>query len=204
MLLPVSHLQRILPRSWWPRFHFITRRLPAHWFYLPRDRRLWWYTGVADEMRDRLKLVRYDFQEGCFLEGYWIDRIAPDGSEQVGPAAFLVVHGSDIMKFDCFDYPFAHYHVAAPYPYGISQGLQGNIWFPEKTVEAQIDRTVFELQRNAQHFVSTHPRRKVRNTRFDEVRLAAACAQLKAKMLDDARQRSAPRNGPSDESKPAA
>jgi hypothetical protein len=25
----------------------------------------------------------------------------------------------------------------------------GEIWFPEKTIEEQIDRTIFELQRNS-------------------------------------------------------
>lgn len=191
MLLPINHLRRIVPEAWRPRFHFITRRLPAHWFYLTRDRRLWWLTGVADEMRDRINLVRYDLQEGCFLETYWIDRAGSDGIRYTGPAAFLVVHGCEILKFDCYAYPMGHYHIEAPYPYGIRKGLQGNIWLPEKTVEVQIERAAFEVQRNSQHFVQSHPRRKVRRTRFDEQRLATACAEMKAKMLADVRQFSA-------------
>ena len=44
---------------------------------------------------------------------------------------------------------------------------------------------IFELQRNSGYYVQTHPRRKVRNTRFDDQRLAAVCAEMKSKMLDD-------------------
>jgi hypothetical protein len=39
--------------------------------------------------------------------------------------------------------------------------------------------------------VLSHSKRKVRNTRLDEARLAAVCAEVKAKMLEDTRQRRA-------------
>ena len=122
MILPILHLKRILPASWLPGMRWIARRLPRHWFYLTNDRRLWWLTGVADEMRNRVNLVRYDLQEGCFLETYRVDRIGPEGTREFGPAAFLVVHGSEIIKFDCYGSPAGHYHVATPYPHGIAKG----------------------------------------------------------------------------------
>ena len=185
MILPVLHLKRILPESWRARLRFITRRLPRHWFYLTNDRRLWWFTGIADEMRNRVNLVRYDLQEGCFLETYRVDRIGPEGTREFGPAAFLVVHGSEIIKFDCYGSPAGHYHVATPYPHGIRKGLSGRIWLPEKTAEEQVDRALFELQRNANYYLQTHPRRKVRNTRISEQRLAVVCQQMKSKMLEE-------------------
>lgn len=139
-------------------------------------------------MQKRTRLVRYELQEGCFLETYLNDQIGTDGRRYFGPAANLVVHGSDILRFDCLGSPLGHYHVAAPYPYGIRKGLVGEIWFAEKTMEEQIDRTIFELQRNAGHYLRIHPRRKVRNTCLDRERLAAVCAAMKAKMLEDARR----------------
>ena len=185
MILPVQFLRHIVPERWRPRFHFITRNVPRHWWYLTNDRRLWWFTGVADEMKNRKNLVRHDLQEECFLESYWIDRTGPDGNREWGPAIFLVVHGSEIIKFDCYGSPAGHYHVATPYPHGIRKGLAGRIWLPEKTAEEQVDRALFELQRNANYYLLTHPRRKVRNTRISEQRLAAVCEQMKSKMLEE-------------------
>jgi hypothetical protein len=185
MLLPIYHVRRMLPESWWPRLHFITRRLPRHWFYLTNDRRFWWITGEAEEMQKRSRLVRYDLQEGCFLETYLNDQIGADGRRYFGPAANLVVHGSDIMRFDCLGHPLGHYHVAARYPHGIRNGLVGEIWFPEKTIEEQIERTMFELQRNSGFYLQKHPRRRVRDTRLDQERLAGVCAEMKSRMLED-------------------
>jgi hypothetical protein len=192
MILPVYHLLRILPQSWRHRLRFISRRLPEHWFYLSNDRRLWWFTGEAEEMRKRANLVRYDLQEGCFMETYLNDQTRPGGARYFGPVACLVVHGFDIMRFDCLDYPIGHYHAARPYPYGIRKGLAGEIWLPEKTLEEQIERAIFELQRNSSYYLKSHPRRKVRNTLFNQERLAAVCAEMKSKMLEDVKRRSLP------------
>jgi hypothetical protein len=188
MLLPIFHLRRILPESWQARLRFISRRLPRHWFYFTNDRRVWWFTGEAEEMRKRPNLVRYDLQEGCFLETYLNNQIGADGKLYFGAAACLVVHEFDIMRFDCVGYPIGHYHFAARYPYGIRKGLTGEIWLPEKTIEEQIDRAIFELQRNSGFYLQKHPKRKVRNTRLNEERLAAVCAEMKSKMLKDVEQ----------------
>jgi hypothetical protein len=195
MLLPIQHLQRVLPESWRVRLRFIVRRLPKHWLYLTNDRRFWWFTGEAEEMQKRKRLVRYDLQQGCFLETYLNDQISADGTRYFGPVACLVVHGSDILRFDCIGHPFGHYHVAAPYPHGIRKGLVGEIWLPERTIQEQVERAIFELQRNSAHYMQAHPRRKVRNTRFDEERLAAVCAEMKSRMLDDVKQSSPPVDG---------
>jgi hypothetical protein len=59
------------------------------------------------------------------------------------------------MRFDCLEHPFGHYHVATPYPHGIRKGLVGEIRLPEKTVEEQIERAIFELQRNSSYYLQT-------------------------------------------------
>jgi hypothetical protein len=185
VILPVFHLKRVLPESWQARLRFISRRLPRRWFYLTNDRRLWRFTGEAELMRQRPNLVRYDLQGGCFLETYLIDQIDTDGTRYFGPAACLVVHGFDIIRFDCVGYPLGHYHAARLYPYGIRRGLAGEIWLPEKTIEEQVERAMFEVQRNWSYYLGSHPRAKVRNTRINEQRLAAVCAEMKSKMLED-------------------
>lgn len=190
--MPIHHLRRILPPHWRRRLHFLTRRIPPHWLYLWNDRRLDWFTGVAPDMRDRACLVTYDLQPGCFLEAYWVDRVGASGTRDLGPAVFLVVHGSEILKFDCYGTPVGHYHAATPYPHGIRRGLAGRIWLPEATIEEQIDRAIFELCRNANYHLRTHPRRKVRDTVLDEQRLAAVCAEMRVKMLGDVERLLAP------------
>jgi hypothetical protein len=188
MILPVQFMMRLVPERWRPRFHFITRNVPKHWWYLTSERRLWWFTGIADEMRDRPNVVRHEIQEGCFLETYLSHRIESDGSRECGPAVFLVVHGSEILKFDCFGYPAGHYHVATPYPYGIWKGLALRILLPEKTREEQVERAIFELRCNAHYYLQTHPRRKVRNTHLDEKLFVTACAEARSTMLDNAKR----------------
>ena len=166
----------------------VVRWLPQHWLYPSSDRRFEWYTGVAPEMKHRSRLVEFEIQEGCFLEAYWVDRVSTQGTRDLGPAVFLVVHGSEILKFDCYGPPVGHYHVATPYPHGIRTGLVGRIWLPEESVEAQIDRSIFELCHNANYYLSTHPRRRVRQTVLREDRLAEVCVGLRSKMLDDVAQ----------------
>jgi hypothetical protein len=185
MLLPVHHLRRIVSQGWRRRLRVIVPWLPRHWLYRSSDRRVQWYTGADPELKHRACLVKYDLQDGCFLEAYWIDRTSSQGTRDLGPAVFLVVHGSEILKFDCYGPPVGHYHVATPYPYGIGKGLAGRIWLPERSVDEQIDRAMFELCRNANYYLRTHPRRKVRSTVLDEGRLAAVCVEIRAKMLDD-------------------
>jgi hypothetical protein len=193
MILPFYHLKRIMPESWQARLRFISRRLPRQWFYYTNDRRLWRFTGETELMQQRPNLVRYELQPGCFLETYLIDQTSPDGTRYFGPAAGLVVHGSEIIRFDCVGHPLGHYHAARAYPYGIRKGLAGELWLPEKTMEDQVERAMFEVQRNWSYYLTSHPRRKVRNTRFDQDRLAALCAKMKSKMLDDVRRDAEPR-----------
>lgn len=188
MLLPANHLKRVLPQRWWPWFHFFTRRVPSHWWHQVSDRRYFWLTGMPDQIAYRKSLVRYELGNGCFTETYWAEVPAADGGiARAGPAAFLVVHGSEIAKFDCYG-PEGHYHLAAPYPYGPRKALQGDFHFMEKTAEKQVERAIFELQHNSAQYLGTHARRKVRKTRLDSQLLAAVCSEMRTNMLSDLRR----------------
>ena len=114
-----------------------------------------------------------------------VDQLSRGGISEFGPAAIIVIHGSEILKFDCYGDLNAHYHIATPYPRGIRNGFHGRLWWQEKTVKEQLDRTVFELIYNLKSYLATHPRRKVRNTIIDSERLASVCHQLKMRMLQD-------------------
>jgi hypothetical protein len=183
MILPSNYLKRALPQRWWPFFHFFTRRVQEHWWYFVNDRRYTWITGEPDEMLNRKSLERYELGEGCFTETYWAER----AGGPAGPVLFLVVHGSEIAKFDCYGSE-GHYHVATPHPYGLLKALHGRLHFVEKTAEDQVERAIFELRHNSACYLATHARRRVRRTRLDEQRLAAVCAEMRSKMLGDLRR----------------
>jgi hypothetical protein len=70
--------------------------------------------------------------------------------------------------------------------------LAGEIWLPEKTIEDQVERAMFEMQRNWSYYLGSHPWPKVRNTRFNQERLTAVCAEMKSKMLEDVKHGSRP------------
>ncbi len=170
---------------------FLKRYLPKRFCYVfqsANDRRFWWLAGVPAVRQKRDRVVNYDLQDGCFLETFWIDR--PDGAAgwDKGPSAILVVHGSEILKFDCYGNPTGHYHIAASLPLGIRNGLGSRLWFPEATAEQQVDRSIFELKRNLAQYLKRHPRAKVRNTRISKERLAAICGAMRTKMLEDWKQ----------------
>lgn len=192
MLLPANYLKRLLPERWWSWFHFFTRRVPSHWLHQVSDRRYFWITGMPDQILNRKNLVRYELGNGCFAETYWAEVPGAEGGvARAGPAAFLVAHGSEIAKFDCYG-PEGHYHLSAPHPYGPRKALQGSLHFMEKTAEEQVERAIFELQHNSAHHLATHVRGRVRKTILDPQRLAAVCSEMRANMLDDLRRVSQP------------
>lgn len=141
--------------------------------------------GVPETMKGLLDPVGYDLADGCLLEAFWVDRTDSIGNRDLGPSAVVVVHGSEILKFDCYGELGGHYHVSTPYPRLSRNGLHGRIQMPEKTVGDQIDRAIFELENNLTYYLQTHPRAKVCNARIDPARLATVCGQMKAKMLAD-------------------
>ena len=106
-----------------------------------------------------------------------------------GPAVFLVVHGWEILKFDCFGFPAGHYHVATPYPFGIRKGLQGRVLFPERTAEEQVERTISSCSRTRSTTCKPTRGGRYATPALDEVRLAEVCAVVKSKMLVDAKHR---------------
>lgn len=55
---------------------------------------------------------------------------------------------------------------------------------PEKTVEEQIDRAIFELENNLYYWLQRHPDRQIRSLKVDQSRLKIATEKAKEKMLE--------------------
>ncbi|WP_157963252.1 hypothetical protein [Algoriphagus litoralis] len=72
-----------------------------------------------------------------------------------GPAVILKAYNKEILKFDCFGEKDGHYHVAPNYG--------SRIYFLEKTVMEQVDRTVAELKINGLKYLSLQKEPEIRN-----------------------------------------
>ena len=124
----------------------------------------------------RKDIVDIIIQDGVFLEVYW--KILEIGK---GPAVTLVVYDYEILRFDCFGKEKGHYHIMLR---EYENKSEQRIYFPEKTVEEQIDRTVFEITGNLYYYIHRNPIRKVRNMKISEDRLWEAARQAKIKMYE--------------------
>lgn len=72
-----------------------------------------------------------------------------------GPAVILKAFDKEILKFDCFGEKDGHYHIAPNYDF--------RIYFLEKTVSEQIQRTVAELKINGLRYLSLQKEPEIRN-----------------------------------------
>ena len=58
------------------------------------------------------------------------------------------------------------------------------MYYFEETVEAQIDRTVFELCRNLEYYLQRHPQARIRKIQVDTESLESSCGQARKKALE--------------------
>ncbi|BAY19667.1 hypothetical protein NIES21_55320 [Anabaenopsis circularis NIES-21] len=119
-------------------------------------------------------IVIYEIQPQVLIKVYW--KILPIGK---GPALELIVSGDHILRFDCFGEDDGHYHIFSGYEYPD----RDRIYFPEKTVTEQINRTIFELNHNLSCFLQLHRSRDIRNLKIDAVALKSICEQARQQML---------------------
>jgi hypothetical protein len=114
----------------------------------------------------------FEIGEGLSLAVYWKD--VDLGS---GPAFSLHSGASEPLKFDCFGLGRGHYHTEV-----VSLGVprETRIWLPEPTRRGQVDRALFEIERNAVYFLSRSVRLKGQDIRPDPEKLARACNEARS------------------------
>jgi hypothetical protein len=71
-----------------------------------------------------------------------------------GPAVILKAFDKEILKFDCFGERDGHFHIAPNYNF--------RIYFWERSVEHQIDRTVTELKINGLKYLGLQKEPNIR------------------------------------------
>jgi hypothetical protein len=99
-----------------------------------------------------------------------------------GPAIILHVLGFYVLRFDCFGYPGGHAHI---YLITANQKCESRIFLPEKTIEEQIDRALFEMSKNLDYWMQRHYDPTVRKIRLpNKKRLNAALEEARESMLE--------------------
>jgi hypothetical protein len=109
------------------------------------------------------------------LEVYW--KVLPIGK---GPAVSLYAFGFQILKFDCFGATDGHFHLFLGWP---SPTTEDRIWLPEPSATAQVERTIFELIRNAPYYLQRHADGRVRTLELEPEPWFTSCTQARDKML---------------------
>lgn len=126
--------------------------------------------------KSRHDIVRFEIADQAYLEVYW--KVFGIGR---GPAIALYIDEEEILKFDCYGSGKGHYHIQSFLPQAPRHTL---LHLPEVTVEAQIDRALFELDRNLPWYLERHPLNHVRDLKVNKANLKQVLAQAKTLMLD--------------------
>ena len=155
-------------------------------------RRLGAHTSQSNASNIRKDVLRYDIHPQAHFDVFW--KVLPIGR---GPAVSLVVHGEEVLKFDCFGEGRGHYHVNGRQWSRRMPGVVQRLYLPEKTVEAQIERTLFELTTNMSVYLQQNDDPRIQQFVIDRERLQDVVQRMRATMLDYMR-RVPPANQPSD------
>lgn len=117
--------------------------------------------------------------EDVHLEVYWLS-----GKVGPGPGASFMVLGDEVMRFDCFGARRkGHMHLNLKQSRGFPGGGSARLYYPEQTIEEQIERSCFELENNLTYAFKTNASGRIRRLRLRPEEIAASKAFLRQNML---------------------
>ncbi|MGB3509301.1 MAG: hypothetical protein WBA93_08675 [Microcoleaceae cyanobacterium] len=132
------------------------------------------YKSRKDQIRN--DVVDFEIAENVGLEVYWkIVKVAE------GPSVIFHALGYEILRFDTYIGGQAHCHIQL---IECQQKSKSRLFLPEKTVEEQIERAIFELEKNLYYWLQRHPDRQIRMLKIDQTRLKIATEKARGKMLE--------------------
>ncbi len=122
--------------------------------------------------------VRYEIGDAAYFEVFW--KVLDIGR---GPAVSLFIRDTEVMKFDCFGEARGHVHI----DFGRNEHLKAlahhRLYLGEKTVEEQIERTIFELRMNLPYYLERHGDARIRAFQPTAERLHEVTAKVRETML---------------------
>jgi hypothetical protein len=112
------------------------------------------------------------------FETYWKDVEAGKG-----PALIVWFEHRKILKFDCFGKGRGHNHLSVPVHSKRTEEFN-RIFLPEETIEAQIERVVFELRTNLFYYLARAPHRRARVASIPKSQLTCAVEEVRALLYE--------------------
>jgi hypothetical protein len=80
-----------------------------------------------------------------------------------GPAICLFSHNKEVLKFDCFGPGKGHFHITTTHPWKWNnKGRETRLYFKEQQITDQIERSIFELDKNLHYYLQRHPDPRIR------------------------------------------
>lgn len=153
---------------------FAFQQLPVNWRYRLRRNRYSTFEASAHFLSVRQNLHRIQLTEQAFIDVFW--KALPIGR---GPAASVVIHDEEVLRFDCFGAGDGHFHASFLQPHPDSEI---RLFFPEDTIPQQIDRSMFELTHNLYYYTQRSPYADVRKFRADKALVQHVSEQIRMKM----------------------
>lgn len=132
------------------------------------------YKSKKDKIRN--DVVDFEIDENVGLEVYWkVLNVAE------GPSVIFHALGYEILRFDTYINGQGHCHIQLV---ECQQKCKPRLFLSEKTVEEQIERAIFELEKNLYYWLQRHPDRQIRKLKVDQTRLKIATEKAREKMLE--------------------
>lgn len=98
-----------------------------------------------------------------------------------GPSLIVWFEHRRILKFDCFGKDHGHYHISLP-GHSARRAELDRLFLPEKTIEAQIERVLFELRTNILYYLARAPYHRARWATIPESALIRGIEQSRTLM----------------------
>ncbi|MCP2730932.1 hypothetical protein [Limnofasciculus baicalensis] len=136
------------------------------------------YKSRKDQIRNNV--VDFEIAENVGLEVYWKTLKVAEG-----PSLIFHALGYEILRFDTNIGEQAHCHIQL---IECQPKCKERLFLPEKTVEEQIERAIFELEKNLDYWLQRHPDRQVRLLKIDQTKLKIATEKAREKMLEYAQK----------------
>jgi hypothetical protein len=106
-----------------------------------------------------------------------------------GPAVCLFIYNKEVLKFDCFGPNKGHFHITTVHPWKFNnKRRETRIYMMEQNIAAQIERSIFELNKNLHYYLQRHPDPRIRyhNINMQDYRMALDDAKhLMIKFTED-------------------
>lgn len=126
-------------------------------------------------------IINYPHEDDTRLEVFFKDFSNGKGPEALaggrGAVVSLIVRGFEVIRFDCLG-EAGHYHIVFVRPDdGAAAGTPKRLWFYDRSVEAQINRAVFEIRTNIGYYLQRNPKKQVREVQFKPEALDVMCRE---------------------------